>query len=89
MKMAVMKLGNTPRPGAWSPLASFPPPVLLLATSIQLSPSSCGSGRIVGSMWRPTEAEVINRRTPRAKGAPNWARSGLGRSPRPAGPGLF
>jgi hypothetical protein len=34
MKMAVMKLGNTPRPVAWSPpLASFPPPALILATS--------------------------------------------------------
>jgi hypothetical protein len=34
MKMAAMKLGNTPRPAAWSPpLASFPPPVLILATS--------------------------------------------------------
>jgi hypothetical protein len=29
MKMAVMKLGNTPRPAAWSPLlASFPSPAL-------------------------------------------------------------
>jgi hypothetical protein len=34
MKMVVMKLGNTPRPAAWSPpLAFFPPPVLILATS--------------------------------------------------------
>jgi hypothetical protein len=34
MKMAAMKLGNTPRPAAQSPpLASFPPPVLILATS--------------------------------------------------------
>jgi hypothetical protein len=33
MKMAAMKLGNTPRPAAWSPpLASFHPPVLILAT---------------------------------------------------------
>jgi hypothetical protein len=32
-KMAAMKLGNTPRPAAWSPLASFPPPALILATS--------------------------------------------------------
>jgi hypothetical protein len=32
--MAAMKLWNTPRPVAWSPLlASFPPPVLILATS--------------------------------------------------------
>jgi hypothetical protein len=34
MKMAAMKLGNTPRPAAWSPpLASFSPPTLILATS--------------------------------------------------------
>jgi hypothetical protein len=51
------------------------------------SPSSCGSGflvirsgRIVGSMWRPTVVEAINRWTPRAKGASNRAQSGLGRS---------
>jgi hypothetical protein len=39
-----------------------------------------GVGRMICSMWRPTAAEAINRRTPRAKGAPNRARSGLGRS---------
>jgi hypothetical protein len=39
-----------------------------------------GIGRMICSMWRPTAAEVINRQTPRAKGAPNRARSGLGRS---------
>jgi hypothetical protein len=34
MKMVAMKLGNTPRPAAWSPpLASFPPLELILATS--------------------------------------------------------
>jgi hypothetical protein len=34
MKMVAMKLGNTPRPAAWSPhLASFPPPALILVTS--------------------------------------------------------
>jgi hypothetical protein len=34
MKMAVMKLVNTPRPAAWSPpLTSFSPPALILATS--------------------------------------------------------
>jgi hypothetical protein len=33
MKMAAKELGNTPRPAAWSPpLASFSPPVLILAT---------------------------------------------------------
>jgi hypothetical protein len=54
---------------------------------IQLSPSSCGGGflvngvgRIIFLMWRRTEEETINRRTPRVKGAPNRARSGLGRS---------
>jgi hypothetical protein len=52
---------------------------------IQLSPSSCGGGflvndvgRMIGSMWRPTTVEAINRRTPRAKGGSNRARSGLG-----------
>jgi hypothetical protein len=33
MKMEVMELGNTPRPAAWTPLASFSPPALILATS--------------------------------------------------------
>jgi hypothetical protein len=34
MKIAAMELGNTPRLAALSPpLASFPPPVLILATS--------------------------------------------------------
>jgi hypothetical protein len=37
MKMVAMKLGNTPRPTAWSPIASFPPPVLILATSLSNS----------------------------------------------------
>jgi hypothetical protein len=37
-------------------------------------------GRMICSMWRRTEEEAINRRTLRAKGAPNRARSGLGRS---------
>jgi hypothetical protein len=39
-----------------------------------------GVGRMICSMWRRTEEEAINRRTPRAKGASNRARSGLGRS---------
>jgi hypothetical protein len=58
---------------------------------IQLSPSSCdsgflviGGGRMIGSMWRSTKAEAINRRTPRAKGAPNWAQNGLVGQPRSA-----
>jgi hypothetical protein len=37
MKMVAMKLGNTPRPAAWSPFASFPPLVLILATSSSYS----------------------------------------------------
>jgi hypothetical protein len=89
MKMAVMKLGNTPRPAAWNPpLASFPPPALILVTSSSNSLPHLatvvflvnGVGRMIESMWRRTEEEAINRRTPRAKGAPNRARSGLGRS---------
>jgi hypothetical protein len=49
-------------------------------------------GRMICSMWQPTAAEAINRRTPRAKGAPNRPWSGLGRStqasrPRPFRPG--
>jgi hypothetical protein len=38
MKKAAMKLGNTPRPAAWSPpLASFSPPALILATRLSNS----------------------------------------------------
>jgi hypothetical protein len=33
MKMAAMEIGKTPRPAAWSPLASFSPPALILAMS--------------------------------------------------------
>jgi hypothetical protein len=34
MKMAAMKLGNTPKLAAWSPpLALFSPPTLILVTS--------------------------------------------------------
>jgi hypothetical protein len=92
MKMAVMKLGNTPSPVAWSPLlASFPPLTLILATSSSNSLPYLaaaaflviGIDRMIGLMWQPTEAEAINRQTPRAKGAPNRARSGLFR---PVGP---
>jgi hypothetical protein len=87
MKVVAMKLGNTPRPAAWSPLASVPPPVLILATSSSnsLSLSSCsggflvnGVGRMIGSMWQPTEAEAIYRETPRSKGAANRARNPMG-----------
>jgi hypothetical protein len=45
MKMVVMKLGNTPRTTTWSPpLASFPPPALILVTnsSNSLPHASCG-----------------------------------------------
>jgi hypothetical protein len=38
-----------------------------------------GVGRMICSMWRPTAAEAINRKTPRAKGASNRPRlAGLG-----------
>jgi hypothetical protein len=37
-------------------------------------------GRMICSMWRPTAAEAINRRTSRARGALNRPWSGLGRS---------
>jgi hypothetical protein len=63
---------------------------------IQLSPSSCGGGflvngvgRIICLMWQPTAAEAINRRTPRAKGAPNRARNPLGRSEQAGRPRPF
>jgi hypothetical protein len=36
-----------------------------------------GVGRMIGSMWRPTKAKAINRRTPRAKGR----RTGPGSTP--------
>jgi hypothetical protein len=39
-----------------------------------------GVGRMICSMWRPTAAEAINRRTPRAKGVANRAKKPLGRS---------
>jgi hypothetical protein len=39
-----------------------------------------GVGRMICSMWRPTAAEAINRRTPRAKGVANQAKKPLGRS---------
>jgi hypothetical protein len=63
---------------------------------IELSPSSCGGrflvngvSRMICSMWRRTEEEAINRQTPRAKGAPNRARSGLGRSAQAGRPRLI
>jgi hypothetical protein len=89
MKMAAMKLGNTPRPVAWSPpLASFSPPALILATSSSNSFPHLvavlvnGVGRMIFSIWRLTTVEAINRQTPRAKGVANWAIRPLGRSDR-------
>jgi hypothetical protein len=54
MKMAVMKLGNTPRPVAWSPLASFIPSTGVDPCNklIQLSPSSYGGGFLVNGVGR-------------------------------------
>jgi hypothetical protein len=43
---------------------------------------------MIRSMLRWTEVEAINRRTPRAKGAPNRARSGLGWSAQAGRPRL-
>jgi hypothetical protein len=89
MKMASMKLGNTPRLAAWSPpLASFSPPALILVTSSSNSLPHLaaavflvnGVGRMICSMWRPTAVEAINRQTPRAKGVTNRAKRPLGRS---------
>jgi hypothetical protein len=37
-----------------------------------------GVGRMIGSMWQPTEAEAIYRETPRSKGAANRARNPMG-----------
>jgi hypothetical protein len=46
-------------------------------------------GRMIGSMWRRTEEEAINRRKSREKGALNRARNGRAGRPRPAGSGPF
>jgi hypothetical protein len=72
MKMTTMKLGNTPRPTAWSPpLASFRLPV-------QLSPSSCGGGflvngvgRMIGCGDRQRRDLLIDRGGARSKGTSN------------------
>jgi hypothetical protein len=37
-----------------------------------------GVGRMICSMWRPTTAEAINRRTPRAKGRREPGQKALG-----------
>jgi hypothetical protein len=44
-----------------------------------------GGSLMNGWMWRPAEAEVINRRAPRSKGGANRARN----RPGPTGPGPF
>jgi hypothetical protein len=84
MKMTVMKLGNTPRPAAWSPpLAYFPPPVLILMTSSSNSLPHLavavflvnGIGRMIGSMWRLMEAEAIYRETPRSRTGPETSQA--------------
>jgi hypothetical protein len=88
MKMVAMKLGNTPRPAAWSPpLASFPPSVLILTTSSQLSPSSCGGGflvngvgRMIGCSSRRRRELLIDGGATRLKGGPNRHKNPLGRS---------
>jgi hypothetical protein len=76
MKMAAMKLANTPRPAAWSPpLASFPSTgVDPCDELIQLSPSSCGDdflviggSRMIGSMWRQMRELQIDRDGARSK----------------------
>jgi hypothetical protein len=68
MKMAARKLGNTPKPMAWSPLASFPLLSLILVTnSSNHYPSSCGGeflvnrGRWNDWMRRSSEAGATNR----------------------------
>jgi hypothetical protein len=80
MKMAVMKLGNTPRPAAWSPLASFIPSTGVDPCNelIQLSPSSYGGGflvngvgRMVGSGSRRRRKLLIDRGGARSKGTTN------------------
>jgi hypothetical protein len=54
MKMAAMKLGNTLRPAAWSlTLASFPPSVLILATSSSNSLPHC----VATAFWWLTAVE--------------------------------
>jgi hypothetical protein len=98
MKMAVMKLGNTPRPAAWSPLASFIPSTGVDPCNelIQLSPSSYGGGflvngvgRMVGSGSRRRRKLLKNRGGAMSKGAANRGKKGLGRSDRPVSPACF
>jgi hypothetical protein len=46
-------------------------------------------GRMICSLWWPTVAEIINRRTPRAKGVANRANRPLGRSEQAGRPRPF
>jgi hypothetical protein len=45
--------------------------------------------RMICSMWRPTAADAINRRTPRAKGRRTEPKTHWADPNRPAGPGPF
>jgi hypothetical protein len=53
-------------------------PVLLLRV---------GGSLMNGWMWRPAEAEAINRQAHRAKGARTGPKTGQAGRPRPTGPG--
>jgi hypothetical protein len=98
MKMAAMKLGNTPRLEAWSPpLASFPPPALILVTSSSnylphLAAAAfkwMGVGRMIacGNRWR--RELLINRGATRSKGGPNRHKNPWADPTRSAVPGPF
>jgi hypothetical protein len=98
MKMATMKLGNTPRPATWSPLfASFPSAgVDPCDKLIELSPSSCGGGflvngvsRMIGCGGHRMSDLLIDRGATRFKGGPNLQKNGLGRSDQASRPRPF
>jgi hypothetical protein len=98
MKMVVMKLGNTPRLAAWNPpLASFPPPVLILATSSSNSLPHLaavslwwmGTGRMIGCSSHQRQELLIDRGAPRSKGIMNQGKKGLGWSDEAGRPGAF
>jgi hypothetical protein len=88
MKMAAMKLGNTPRPAAWSPLASFPPPVLILAMSSSNSLPHLAVAafrwmdvsRMIACGGRRRRKLLIGRGATRSKGRSNRHKNPLGRS---------
>jgi hypothetical protein len=48
-----------------------------------------GGSLMNGWMWRPAEAEAINRQAPRAKGALTGTKTGWAGRPRPTGPDPF